>query len=107
MKTTFTKQIEGPKWLLLFLFVLLMQHAVAQQSRVVTGTITDERGSAIPGVNIKVKNTTQGAVSDAKGRYSITVPDGSNTFVLSYIGYRSQEEPIGTRTVVNVSLSPD
>jgi TonB-linked SusC/RagA family outer membrane protein len=107
MKTTITKQLEGPKWLLLFLFVLLMQQAVAQESRVVTGTITDERGSPIPGVNIKVKNSTQSAVSGANGSYSITVPEGRNILVLSYIGYKSREEAIIGRTVVNASLTPE
>ncbi len=75
------------------------------QQQVVTGNITDsENGAAMPGVNIQVKGTTIGTISDAGGRYSITVPNQSVTLVFSFIGYVSQEVPVAGKSTVDVML---
>lgn len=76
--------------------------------RVITGRITEsEKGEPLPGVNILIKGTTVGAVTDVKGNYSINIPDGAVSLVYSFVGYVSQEILIGSKTVVDISLSSD
>ncbi|WP_164891078.1 SusC/RagA family TonB-linked outer membrane protein [Botryobacter ruber] len=71
----------------------------------VKGQVKDEAtGESLPGVNILVKGTSQGAVSDVEGNYSLTVPNEDAVLVFKYIGYQDQEQKVGTRSVVNVSL---
>jgi TonB-linked SusC/RagA family outer membrane protein len=76
-----------------------------QQQIRVTGSITDgTTGTGMPGVNIVVKGTTTGAISDATGKYSLSVSDGNATLVFSFIGYVIQEVPLNGRTTLDVSL---
>jgi TonB-linked SusC/RagA family outer membrane protein len=72
----------------------------------VTGRVLDETGGGLPGVNVVVKGTTNGAQTDPDGRFTITAPD-NGTLVFSYVGYTAQEVPIGGRTTVDVTLAPD
>lgn len=77
------------------------------QDRVVTGKLTSkEDGSALPGVNVVLKGTTNGTVTDSEGKYKIAVPSGA-TLVFSFIGMGTEEITVGERTVVDVSLNPD
>ena len=77
-----------------------------QQS--VTGTVTDSQtGESMPGVNIIIKGTSIGTNTDIYGKYSITVPDRNAILVFSFIGYSSQEIPVGSRSVVDVVLSSE
>ena len=73
---------------------------------VVKGTVTDETGEPLPGVNVIAKGTTSGAVTDGDGKYSLDVPDNVKTLVFSYIGYVTIEKPISGGTL-NVQLQPD
>ena len=87
--------------------VVTALHAYAQST--VSGTITaGEDSTPLPGVNILVKGTLQGTISDADGRYSIQVGDSQNdVLVFSFVGYVSQEVALGGRTTVDVSLLTD
>jgi TonB-linked SusC/RagA family outer membrane protein len=77
----------------------------AQQS-LVTGKITDSQtGEAMPGVNIQIKGSTIGSITDAAGVYSISVTDSNATLVFSFIGYFTQEIALGGQSVINVALS--
>src|SRR5690606_8007860 len=67
---------------------------------------TDEP-SGIPGVNILIKGTSTGAVSDIDGNYNIKVPLPESILVFSSIGYVSQEVVVGNQSTVNVQLLPD
>ena len=74
----------------------------------ITGTVTDvDDGNALPGVNILVKETNVGTVTDIEGNYRITASDDATTLVFSSVGYRTIEVAIGDRTVVDVALTPD
>ncbi len=73
----------------------------------VSGRVTDENGGAFPGVNIVVKGTATGTTTDANGRYTIEVPDGSSVLVFSFVGYAAQEIEVGSRAVIDVTLMPD
>ncbi|GAB3263261.1 TonB-dependent receptor [Larkinella harenae] len=73
----------------------------------ITGTVTDESGLGLPGVNVVVKGSTQGTTTDADGKFKISVPDNRATLVFSSVGYSRQEIPVGNQTTVTVKLVPD
>lgn len=73
----------------------------------VTGTVTDETGQPLPGVNILVKGTTNGTTSNQDGTYTINVDDPERTLIFSFIGYTSQEVKVGNQSQINIALVPD
>ncbi len=81
--------------------------AALQQVKV-SGTITDaSNGQPMPGVNIQVKGTTSGAISDASGNYVVTANDANATLVFSFIGYITKEVPLAGQTTVNVAMEAE
>lgn len=72
----------------------------------VTGRITDTNGEGIPGVNVLVKGTAVGTVTDMEGYYTVKCPPDGN-LVFSFIGYQTAEEPINSDGVVNAKLNED
>src|SRR5688572_569429 len=89
------------------MFFLFVGTYVFAQDRSVNGTVKDAAGTAMPGVNVIVKNTSTGTTTDASGAYTITMPSGSSILVISFIGYASQEIDVGTRTTVDVIMTED
>lgn len=96
--------------------VLIAAHAVAnskplapiQQSQAkISGKVKAESGESLPGVNVVLKGTTVGTVTDADGHYSLSVPDLSGTLVFSYIGYANLEVAINGRTAIDVDMAED
>jgi len=74
----------------------------------ITGTVTSvEDGEGLPGVNVVVKGTRQGTITDMNGRYTLSAPDESETLVFSSVGYERQEVAIGGRSVINIEMTPD
>ncbi|GAB3316109.1 TonB-dependent receptor [Larkinella ripae] len=73
----------------------------------VTGTVTDESGAGLPGVNVVVKGSTQGTTTDAEGKFRISVPENRATLVFSSVGYLRQEIAVGSQTTINIKLRPD
>jgi len=71
----------------------------------VQGTVSDEKGLPLPGVSVKVKGTSAGAVTDANGKYSLSNVDGSATLVFSFIGYNTQEVPVNNKEQIDVKLT--
>lgn len=77
------------------------------QDRVVRGTVTAaDDGTTLPGVNIIVRGTSSGIITDANGEYSLSVPANA-TLVFSYVGYQTTEIEVGSQSTINVSLEPD
>ncbi|MFC2138313.1 TonB-dependent receptor [Bacteroidota bacterium] len=73
----------------------------------ITGTITSsEDGSTLPGVNILEVGTSNGAITDMEGNYSITVQEAGALLRFSFVGYISQEVLIKDQTIINISLDP-
>ena len=70
----------------------------------VSGTVTDESGTPLPGVGVRLKGENTGTATDENGKYAINLPDGTVTLVFSYIGYTPQEIAVGNRSTVNVRL---
>ena len=78
------------------------------QQRTVSGTVTSvEDGTTLPGVNVVLQGTTNGAVTDVDGKYSITVPQEGGTLVFTFIGLETLEAEIGARSVVDVQMAAD
>src|SRR6186713_1418314 len=78
------------------------------QSRTITGKVTSaEDGNGMPGINVLVKGTKNGTVTDAQGNYSVTVSAHGGTLIFSFVGYETKEIKIGTSNVIDVVLSPD
>ena len=80
--------------------------------KVIKGTVKDETGQALPGVSVVIKNTSQGTTTDPNGAYQLTIPDARNdgpgtTLVFSFVGYLSQEVPIGNQSEINTTLQVD
>src|SRR5882757_2656558 len=74
---------------LVFILGLLMSVSVyAQNQGKIQGTVLDEKGGTLPGVSVALKGTTNGVVSDADGKFSISANPGQ-ILVFSYIGYNS------------------
>lgn len=72
----------------------------------VTGTVTDASdGSLLPGVTVVVKGATSGTITDVKGLYTISVPDGKDTLVFSFIGMNTVEKLVGNQSTINVVMS--
>ena len=63
--------------------------------------------SGLPGVNVTIKGTNRGTTTDASGDYTLSVPDAGGTLVFSFIGYKSIEQAIGNRAIVNVVMDAD
>jgi len=75
------------------------------QDRQLTGKVTDENGSGLPGANILIKGSTRGTNTDAEGSFSLSMP-GSGVIIISSVGYTSKEINI-TESVSNIAISLD
>lgn len=93
----------------LLMAVLAMSCQLIAQNIPVTGIIVDGKdASAIPGVNVVIKGTTIGTITDLDGKFSINVPGGKGIFVISAIGYKKEEVLLKKdQRIVNVSMSED
>jgi TonB-linked SusC/RagA family outer membrane protein len=77
-----------------------------QQQIKVYGKVTDIATSEVmPGVNVVVKGTTLGAVTDAEGKYSLSVPERNATLMFSFIGFVTQEVALNGRTTIDIALT--
>lgn len=96
------------KLLMLILSIMSFQVTKAfSQQLTVRGKVLDESDLPLPGANVLVKGTTIGTVTDMDGNFSIEAPSSESTLVFSYLGYISQEFPVGSQNSFEVRLSPD
>lgn len=93
--------------LLLALLCFFTFSIAFSQSITVSGKINDDTGESLPGVNVVVKGSTAGTVTDGSGSYSITVPNAQATLEFSFIGFKSQEVAVANRTSINLVMAPD
>lgn len=81
---------------------------IAPEERTISGKVTSaEDGSALPGVNVALKGTKLGTVTDAQGNYLLKVPNSGGILVFSFIGLITKEVAIGSKNRIDVSLSLD
>jgi iron complex outermembrane receptor protein len=92
----------------MFLLILSCTLGIAvAQERTVKGTVTSEAEGPLPGVNVLIQGTMKGAVTDADGNFSITVPGPEAVLVFSYVSYTSQSIAVGTQSTINVVLAAE
>ena len=91
-----------------FLIFLLLSISIYGngQTRVVRGTVKDESGGPLAGVNVIVEGTTVGQISDTNGKFEISMPVGKNILVYSFIGFQSKSIDVTGKDVVDVVLAP-
>jgi len=100
------------KWLIkptMLLLMVLCNVAIifAQSSdKEISGTVFDSSGQTLPGVNISLKGTTIGTVSNIDGKYSISA-SSENVIVFSFMGFTIQEIPVGDKTTISVTMIED
>ena len=78
-----------------------------QQGKKVTGVVVDGTGEPVIGANVVVKGTTNGTITDFDGNYTIEGVPADGVLVFSYIGYLSQEIPVGNQSMIKVTLKED
>lgn len=93
---------------LVFTFLLTIGAGILYaQNLVVKGEVKSESGESLPGVNIVVKGTTMGAITDLDGNYTINVKETDEILVYSFIGFKSQEIAINGQNQIDVTLLED
>ncbi|MBT2161260.1 SusC/RagA family TonB-linked outer membrane protein [Zobellia barbeyronii] len=104
MKKRFRRNSQG----FLIVVTLLWGFAMQAQSVTVTGTvISADDSQALPGVNVVVKGTTTGSVTDFDGNYSIVAPNANSILVFTYIGFTAQEVAVGGKSQIDVTMTED
>jgi len=108
------KKLRHSGLLLLLFLTMAVTSARAQANvtgvtqRITSGRITSsEDNTPMPGVNVVVKGTTNGTVTDADGSYQISATSANDVIIFSFVGYTSKEVPIGDLTTLDVVLTPD
>lgn len=93
--------------ILLLSFSFVFALSLMAQDRTITGKVTSaEDGSPLPGVNVVVKGTTTGTVTDSDGKYSLSAPQNS-VLVFSFIGLKTEEVTIGAKSIVDIQLTTE
>ena len=91
----------------LAVMALAVQGAMAQ-TKTVKGVVTDGSGEPLVGVSVTVKGTQNyGVVTDVNGGYTIAVPNDKSVLRFGYLGFRDQEQAVGSKQTINVSLQED
>jgi TonB-linked SusC/RagA family outer membrane protein len=94
------------KVILLLLFSVCSAAGIYAQ-RTVTGTVLDDKQQPVASANVVVKGTQIGVLTDNNGKFTINVPSSGGTLVISFIGFTTQEVPVGTSSVLNVTLQTE
>lgn len=105
----FESAIRFGKRLVLLVAVALLVSTVqvfAQGQNVIKGNIVDASGESLPGVNVSVKGTTNGTITDFDGNFTLSVQE-ADVLLISFIGYKAQEVPVAGKSVFNVILEED
>lgn len=100
------KKILHNKFLILPLVLFLCVSSLMAQTVTISGKVTDDTGSDIPGANVNVKGTSLGTTTNEKGEYSLSVNTGG-TLVFSFIGFKKVEVNVGNQKVINIKLESE
>ncbi|MEJ0056372.1 MAG: TonB-dependent receptor [Bacteroidota bacterium] len=92
----------------LLLFLLLTSAVELLAQTTITGKVTSEEDKeGMPGINIVLKGTTTGTVTDISGSFRIAVPSPQSVLIFSFVGFETQEITVGARAVLDVLMKPD
>ncbi len=103
----FTSYLNSKTLLLVFLVTLISSGLFAQQRRAISGTVkfgSDGRG--LPGVSVKIKGTSNGAITDKDGHFSLNVPN-NGVLEFSYVGFKTQQIPIPATGSITIIMTED
>lgn len=92
--------------LLCVIFIAALNSVQAQNTKTITGTITNNTGEPLVGASVVVKGSAEGVSSDSKGEFKIVAPANA-TLVFSHVGYVLQEIPVKDKTTLHISLMPN
>jgi len=87
--------------------VLFITFTSYGQKRTVSGLVKEADGSPLIGVTVVIKGTTTGTITNLEGRYSVETTSGKDVLVFTYLGYNSVSEQVGSRTVINVTMTEE
>ena len=88
--------------------MLIFSFEALAQEQIVTGKVLDTQlKEGMPGVNVQVKGSTVGTITDFDGNYSIKVNSPKSVLVFTFIGFSTQEVTVGNKTVINVEMKED
>jgi iron complex outermembrane receptor protein len=87
------------------LLLAIYSLSVYSQTKQISGTVKDSKGTGVAGASVVVKGSRNGTTTNAEGAFSITVPQTAKTLVISGVGYTSQDVDISNSTTVEVSLA--
>ena len=108
MRSIFITKLFQKKEILILLLAFLTFSLGAIGQKIITGTVKDETGTALPEVTIRVRNdTTIGTSTNSSGNYNLNLPIGSAALTISSIGYQSQDVIINNRSIINIVLITD
>lgn len=112
--TKFNCSSTKPILLVMFLLLSIVLNNVmansakpALQTRIVEGSVKDAAGVPLPGVNILLKGTTVGTVTDGNGSYRISVPGNDATLIFTFVGYLTEEIVVGDRSKIDMLMVDD
>jgi len=101
------KQAIGWFKSMLLLLLAIAGTAVFGQERSISGSVSDRStNESLPGATVLIKGTSNGAITDMEGKFSLMVPPGENTLVISFVGYEKTEISVGNQSVFNIQLIP-
>ncbi len=89
---------------LLLCFTLSILSSTILFAQQVTGTVKDVNGNVLPGVNVLIKGTASGALTDSDGKYDLTVSIDDAILAFSFIGFETQEVPVNGQSEINITL---
>jgi TonB-linked SusC/RagA family outer membrane protein len=92
------------KWIALFVLSLFSFSFSFAQDKTITGTITDEKGGALPGASIGTKDGKNIVITDINGKFSITIPASTKILTVSFVGMESQDVALGKSKNLNISM---
>ncbi len=108
MKRTLLLNSMLARILFVFILILLTSFQYTRAQVTVTGVITSsENNGPMPGVNILQKGTTNGAITDADGKFKLTVSSNDATLVFSFVGMSTIEIPVAGKTTIDVVMNPE
>ena len=86
-------------------FIILNFPALSQ--RIITGKVVSADGTELPGVNVLLKDSNSGTITDIYGNYSIKIPEEGGYLEFTYIGFQKEEIEIGSKSIINITLNED
>jgi len=91
---------------IIFLFSLFVSTVLLGQNNIqITGIVKDVKGESLTGVSIRIRNSSQGTMTDLNGQFSLKVPDEKSEIAFSYIGFNPRVELIGKKRIFNIQMT--